>query len=134
MVGIKAVMMTSFKLVYVSMALRTVVLSVPEPMAGHHRPTPLPETFRHSQESLLFCFIDHPNAFDSGPHKKKTVENSQDMGIPDNITCLLRNPYSGQEATVRTAHETTDWFQIGNGVHQGCILSLCYLTYMQSTS
>ena len=47
------------------------------------------------------------------------------MGIPDHLTCLLRNPYAGQEATVRTGHGTTDWFQIGKGVHQGCILSLC---------
>ena len=56
------------------------------------------------------------------------------MGIPDHLTCLLRNLYAGQEATVRTGHGTTDWFQIGKGVHQGCILSPCYLTYMQSTS
>ena len=56
------------------------------------------------------------------------------MGIPDHLTCLLRNLYSVQEATVRTGHETTDWFQIGKRVHQGCILSPAYLTYMQSTS
>ena len=49
----------------------------------------------------------------------------KEMGIPDHLTCLLRNLYAGQEATVRTGHETTDWFQIGKGVHQGCILSLC---------
>ena len=49
----------------------------------------------------------------------------QEMGIPDHVTCLLRNLYAGQEATVRTGHETTDWFQIGKGVHQGCILSPC---------
>ena len=58
----------------------------------------------------------------------------QEMGIPDHLMCLLRNLYSGQEATVRTGHETMDWFQIGKGVHQGCILSPSYLTYMQSTS
>ena len=58
----------------------------------------------------------------------------QVMGIPDHLTCLLRNMYAGQEATVRTGHGTTDWFQIGKGVRQGCILSPCYLTYMQSTS
>ena len=57
----------------------------------------------------------------------------QEMGIPDHLTCLLRNLYTGQEATVRTGHGTTDWFQIGEGVRQGCILSPC-LTYMQSTS
>ena len=58
----------------------------------------------------------------------------QEMGIPDHLTCLLRNLYAGQEATVRTGHGTTDWLQIENGVHQGCILSPCSLTYMQSTS
>ena len=56
------------------------------------------------------------------------------MGIPDHLTCLLRNLYAGQEATVRTGHGTTDWFQIGKGVYQGCILSPAYLTSMQSTS
>ena len=56
------------------------------------------------------------------------------MGIPDHLTCLLRNLYAGQEATVITGHGTTDWFQIGKGVHQGYILSPAYLTYMQSTS
>ena len=59
----------------------------------------------------------------------------QEMGIPDHLTCLLRNLYAGQEATVRTRHGTTDWFQIGKGVRQGCILSQpAYLTYMESTS
>ena len=56
------------------------------------------------------------------------------MGIPDHLTCLLRNLYAGQEATFRTGHGTTDWFQIGKGVHQGYILSPAYLTYMKSTS
>ena len=58
----------------------------------------------------------------------------QEMGIPDHLTCLLRNLYESQEATVRTGHGTTDWFQIGKGVHQGCILSPAYLNSMQSTS
>ena len=58
----------------------------------------------------------------------------KEMGIPDHLTCLLRNLYAGQEATVRTGHGTTDWFQIGKGVCQGYILSPAYLTYMQSTS
>ena len=58
----------------------------------------------------------------------------KEMGIPDHLTCLLRNLYAGQEATVRTGHGTTDWFQIRKGVRQGCILSPTYLTYMQSTS
>ena len=56
------------------------------------------------------------------------------MGIPDHLICLLRNLYAGQEATVRTGHETTDWFQIGKGLRQGCILSPCLFTYMQSTT
>ena len=56
------------------------------------------------------------------------------MGIPEHMTCLLRNLYAGQEATVRTGHGTTDWFQIGKGVHQGCICHPVYLTSMQSTS
>ena len=58
----------------------------------------------------------------------------KEMGIPDHLSCLLRNLYAGQEATVRTGHGTTDWFQIRKGVRQGCILSPCYLTSMQSTS
>ena len=58
----------------------------------------------------------------------------KEMGIPDHPTCLLRNLYAGEEATVRAGHGTTDWFQIGKGVCQGCILSPAYLTYMQSTS
>ena len=58
----------------------------------------------------------------------------KEMGIPDHFTCLLRNLYAGQEATVRTGHGTIDWFQIGKGVHQGCILSFCLFKYMQSTS
>ena len=58
----------------------------------------------------------------------------KEMGIPDHLTCFLKNLCAGQEATVRTGHGTTDWFQIGKGVHQGCILPPCYLTYMQNTS
>ena len=57
------------------------------------------------------------------------MENSEKMGIPDHLTCLLRNLYAGQEATVRTGHETTDWFQIGKGVHQGCILAPCLFNF-----
>ena len=72
--------------------------------------------------------------------KPLTVDHSKlwkllkEMGIPDHLTCLLRNLYSDEEATVRTGHGTTDWFHIGKGVRQGCILSLSFLTYMQSTS
>ena len=69
-----------------------------------------------------FCFIDYAKAFDCVDHNK-LWKILKEMGIPDHLTCLLRNLYAGQEATVRTGHGTTDWFQIGKGVHQGCILS-----------
>ena len=69
-------------------------------------------------------FIDYTKAFDCVDHNK-LWKVLKEMGIPDHLTCLLRNMYVGQEATVRTGHGTTDWFQIGKGVHQGCILSLC---------
>ena len=76
------------------------------------------------QKNIYFCFIGYAKAFDCVDHKKlwKTL---QEMGIPDHLTCLLRNLYAGQEATVRTGHGTTDQFQIGKGVYQGCILSPC---------
>ena len=76
------------------------------------------------QKSIYFCFIDYAKAFDSVDHNK-LWKILREMGIPDHLTCLLRNPYAGQEATVRTGHGTTDWFQIGKGVRQGCILSPC---------
>ena len=72
-------------------------------------------------------------AFDCVDHNK-LWKILKEMGIPDHLTDLLRNLYAGQEATVRTGHGTTNWFQIGKGVRQGCILSPCFLTYMQSTS
>ena len=75
-------------------------------------------------QSIYFCFIDYAKAFDCVDHNK-LWKILQEMGIPDHLTCLLRNLYAGQEATVRTGHGTTDWFQIGKSVHQGCILSLC---------
>ena len=71
-----------------------------------------------------FCFIDYAKAFDCVDHNK-LWKILQDMGIPGHLTCLLKNLYAGQEATVRTGHGTTDWFQIGKGVCQGCILSPC---------
>ena len=74
------------------------------------------EKAREFQQSIYFCFIDYAKAFDCVDHNK--LENSE-RGIPDHLTCLLRNLYAGQEATVRTGHGTTDWFQIGKGVHQG---------------
>ena len=69
-------------------------------------------------------FIDYTKAFDYEDHNK-LWKIPKEMGIPDHLTCLLRHLYAGQEATVRTEHGTTDWFQIGKGVHQGCILSPC---------
>ena len=79
---------------------------------------------REFQKNIYFCFIDYAKAFDCMDHNK-LWKILQEMGIPDHLTCLLRNLYAGQEATVRTRHGTTDWFQIGKGVCQGCILSLC---------
>ena len=85
------------------------------------------EKAREFQKNIYFCFIDHAKVFDCVDHKK-LWKILQEMGIPDHLTFLLRNLYAGQEATVRTGHETTDWFQIGKGVCQGCILSPCLFT------
>ena len=74
------------------------------------------------QKNIYFCFIDHARAFDCVGHNK-LWKILKEMEIPDHLTCLLRNLYAGQEATVRTGHGTTDWFHIGKGVCQGCILS-----------
>ena len=79
---------------------------------------------REFQKNNSFCFIDDAKAFDSVDHNK-LWEILQAMGIPDHQTCLLRNQYAGQEAIVRICFGTTDWFQVGKGVHQGCILSPC---------
>ena len=79
---------------------------------------------REFQKNIYFCFIDYAKAFDCVDHNK-LCKILQDMGIPDHLTCLLRNLYAGQEATVRTRHGTTDWFQIGKRICQGCILSPC---------
>ena len=76
---------------------------------------------------------DYAKAFDCVDHNK-LWKILQEMGIPDHLSCLLRNLYAGQEATVRTGHGTTDWFQIGKGVHQGCILSPCLFNLYQSTT
>ena len=78
------------------------------------------------QKNIYFCFIDYAKAFDCVDHNK-LWKILKVMGIPDHLTCLLRNLYAGQEAMVRTGHGTTDWFQIGKGVRQGCILSPCLL-------
>ena len=77
---------------------------------------------REFQKNIYFCFIDYAKAFDCVDHYK-LWKILQEMGIPDHLICLLRNLCAGQEATVRTG--TTDWFQVGKGVHQGCILSPC---------
>ena len=76
------------------------------------------------QKNIYLCFIDYAKAFDCVDHNK-LWKILQEMGIWDHLTCLLRNLYAGQEATVRTGHGTTDWFQIGKGVCRGCILSPC---------
>ena len=79
---------------------------------------------REFQKNIYFCFIDYAKAFDCvDPNKVWKI--LKEMGIPDHMTCLLRNLYAGQEATVRTGHGTTDRFQIGKGVRQGCMLSSC---------
>ena len=75
-----------------------------------------------SRKKIYFCFIDYAKAFDCVGHNK-LWKILKEMEIPDHLTCLLRNLYADQEATVRTGHGTKDWFQIGKGVHQGCILS-----------
>ena len=80
------------------------------------------EKAREFQKNI--CFIDYVKAFDCVDNNK-LWEILQEMGIPDHLTCLLRNLYAGQEAAVKTGHGTTDWFQIGKGVHQVCISSLC---------
>ena len=76
------------------------------------------------QKNIYFCFIDYVKTFDCVYHNK-LWKILKDIGVPDHLTCLLRNLYAGQEAAVRTGHGTTDWFQIGKGVCQGCTLSPC---------
>ena len=80
------------------------------------------EKAREFQKNIYFCFIDYAKVFDCVDHNK-LWRILKEMGIPNHLTCLLKNLYAGQEATVRTGHGTTHWFQIGKGVHQGCILS-----------
>ena len=82
------------------------------------------EKAREFQKNIYLCFLDYAKAFDCVDHNK-LWKILKEMGIPDHLTCLLRNLYTGQEATVRTGHGTTDWFQMGKGVLQGCILSPC---------
>ena len=82
---------------------------------------------REFQKNIYFCFVDYAKGFDCVDHNE-LWKILQEMGIPDHLTCLLRNLYAGQEATVRTGHRRTDWFQTGKGCHPA------YLTFMQSTS
>ena len=82
------------------------------------------EKEREFQKNIYFCFLDYAKAFDC-VDRNKLWKILKEMGIPDHLTCLLRNLYAGQEATVRTEHGPTDWFQIGKGVRQCCILSPC---------
>ena len=80
---------------------------------------------KSSRKNIYFCSIDYAKAFDCVDHNKPW-KILKEMGIPDHLTCLLRNKYADQEATVRTGHGTTDWFDIGKGVCQGCILLPCF--------
>ena len=82
------------------------------------------------QKNIYFCFIDYAKAFDCVDHKK-LWKILKEMRIPGHLICLLRNLYAGQEATVRTGHGTIDWFQIGKGVRQGCILSPCLFNFYE---
>ena len=86
------------------------------------------ERAREFQKNIYFCFIDYAKAFDCVDHHK-LWKILKEMGIPDHLTCLMRNLYAGQEATVRTRHGTMDWFQIGKVVGQGCILSPCLFNF-----
>ena len=85
---------------------------------------PLDHRKREFQKNIYFCFTDFARAFGCVDHNK-LWKILKEMGIPDHLTCLFRNLYAGQGATVRTGHGTTDWFQIGKGVHQGCTLLPC---------
>ena len=91
------------------------------------------EKGREFQKNIYFCLIDYAKAFGCVDHNNlwKILKEAE---IPDHLTCLLRNLYAGQEATVRTGHGTTDWFQIGKGVCQAVYFHPAYLTSMQSTS
>ena len=86
------------------------------------------EKAREFQRNINFCFIDYAKAFDCVDHNK-LWKILKEMGIPGHLTCLLTKLYAGQEATVRTGHGTTDWFQIGKGVRQGCMLSPCLFNF-----
>ena len=86
------------------------------------------EKAREFQKNIYFCFIDYTKVFNCVDHNK-LWKILKEMGISDHLTCLLRNLYACQEATIRTGHGTTDWFQTGKGVQQGCILSPCLFNF-----
>ena len=86
------------------------------------------EKAREFQKNIYLCFIDYAKDFDC-VDLNKLWKILREIGIPDHLTCLLRNLYAGQEATVRTEHGKTDWFQMGKGVRQGCILSPCLFNF-----
>ena len=88
------------------------------------------EKARELQKNIYFCFMDYAKAFDCVDHNK-LWKILKEMGIPDHLTCLLRNLYAGQEATVKTGHGTTDWFQIGKGVHQGLLSPYLFNFYAE---
>ena len=90
-------------------------------------------SLKNFQKNIYFCFINYTKAFDCVDHNK-LWKILQEVGIPDHRTCLLRNLYAGQEATVRSRHGTTDWFQIGKGVGRAVCCHLAYLMYIQNTS
>ena len=101
-----------------------VVLEKEEPEIKLPTSLGLSKKQENSRKNIYFCFIDYAKAFDFVDHHK-LWKILQEMGLPDHLTCLLRNLYAGQGATVRTRHGRTDWFQIGKGVCQGCISSPC---------
>ena len=100
---------------------------IPQVQVQGQWPRPAAQTFP-LPDTLNSCFIDYAKAFDCVDHNK-LWKILKEMGIPDHLTCLLRNLYAGQEAIVRTGHGTTDWFQRGKEVHQGCILSTCLFNF-----
>ena len=91
------------------------------------------EKAREFQKKIYFCFIGYAKAFDWVDHNK-LWKIQREMGIPDHLTCLLRNMYAGQEATVRTGHGTAHWFQIRKGIHQDCWEKYQYLRYAEDTT
>ena len=88
------------------------------------------EKAREFQKNIYFCFIEYAKAFDCVDHNK-LWKILKEMEITDHLTCLLRNLYAGQEATARTGHGTTDWFQVGKGVLQSCIVSPCLFNFSE---